>query len=103
MKRQIKQLHIDSVEAETGEVDTAEEEVVIESPNNVLFQDVMVGDSGYGENVGVIESNSESDITKRLKELLKNPNNDPIPLLLFANSFRQCWKLKILTYQGACA
>ena len=35
MKRQIKQLHIDSVEAETGEVDTAEEEVVIESPNNV--------------------------------------------------------------------
>ena len=64
LKRQIKQLHVDSVEIETGELDRVEE-VVTQSNDNVLLQ----------EGTGVIESESESDITKWLKLLLKNPKN----------------------------
>ena len=63
LKRQIKQLHVDSVEIET-ELDRVEE-VVTQSNDNVLLQ----------EGTGVIESESESDITKWLKLLLKNPKN----------------------------
>ena len=64
LKRQIKQLHVDSVEIKTGELDRAEE-VVTQSNDNVLLQ----------EGTGVIESESESDIMKWLKLLLKNPQN----------------------------
>ena len=64
LKRQIKQLHVDSVEIETGELDRVEE-VVTQSNDNVLLQ----------EGTGVIESESESDIMKWLKLLLKNPQN----------------------------
>ena len=64
LKRQIKQLHVDSVEIKTGELDRAEE-VVTQSNDNVLLQ----------EGTGVTESESESDIMKWLKLLLKNPQN----------------------------
>ena len=64
LKRQIKQLHVDSVEIKTGELDRADE-VVTQSNDNVLLQ----------EGTGVIESESESDIMKWLKLLLKNPQN----------------------------
>ena len=44
-----------------------------QSDDIVLLQEVIAGASGYGEDTGVIESESESDLAKRLKLLLKNP------------------------------
>ena len=64
LKRQIKQLHVDSVECETGELDRADEKVVTQSDDNVLLQEFTAGASGYVEGTGVIESESESDTTK---------------------------------------
>ena len=64
LKRQIKQLHVDSVECETGELDRADEKVVTQSDNNVLLQEFTAGASGYVEGTGVIESESKSDTTK---------------------------------------
>ena len=88
LKRQIKQFHVDSVENETGEFNRTKEEVVTHSDDNVLLQEFTAGASGYVEDTGVTESKSESDITKRLKLLLKNPKNDPIPSLQSANAIR---------------
>ena len=85
LKRQIKQLHVDSVECETGELDRSDE-VVTQSDDNVLLQEFTAGASGCVEDTRVSES--ASDITKRLKLLLKNPKNDPIPSLRSANAFR---------------
>ena len=65
-----------------------EEEVVTQSDDNVLLQEFTAGASGYIEDVGVIKNESENDITKRLKLLLKNPKNDPIPSLQSANAIR---------------
>ena len=73
LKRQIKKLHVDSVERETWKLDATEEEVLTQSDDIVLLQEVIAGASGYGEDTGVIESESESDLAKRLKLLLKNP------------------------------
>ena len=72
-KRQIKQFHVDSVEVEAGGLYAAEDEVVIQSADNVLLQEVIAEDSGYGyvEDTHVIESESESDITQGLTELLE--------------------------------
>ena len=70
---------MDSVESEKGELDAAEEEVVTQSDDNVLHQKFTAGTSDYVEDAGLSES--ESDITKRLKLLLKTPQNDPIPSL----------------------
>ena len=75
LKRQIKQLHVDGVEVEAGELDAADDEVVTQSAKNVLLQEVIAGASGFVEDTGVIESESESDIAKQLKELLKNSKN----------------------------
>ena len=84
LKRQIKQLHVDSVECETGELDRSDE-VVTQSDDNVLLQEFTAGASGYVEDTHVSES--ASDIRKRLKLVLKNPKNDPIPSLRSANAF----------------
>ena len=65
LKRKIKQLHVHSIEGEAGEIDAVDEEVVTQSTDNVLLQDVIAEASGYVEDTGVIESESESDITKR--------------------------------------
>ena len=81
LKRQIKQLHVDSVECETRELDRADKEVVTQ--DNVLLQEFPAGARDCFEVTGVSES--ASDITKRLKLLLKNPQNDPVPSLRFAN------------------
>ena len=86
LKRQIKQLHVDSVECETGELDRSDEEVVTQSDDNVLLQEFTAGASGCVEDTHVSES--ASDIRKRLKLLLKNPKNDPIPSLRSANAFQ---------------
>ena len=75
LKGQIKQLHVDSVERETGELDRIDEEVVTQS-EDVLLQEFTAGPSGCVEDTRVSES--VSDITKRPKLLLKNPKNDPI-------------------------
>ena len=87
LKRQIKKLHVGSVESEIGELDAAEEEIVTQSDYNVLLQEFTAGASGYVEETGVIESEIESDITKRLKLLLKNPKTNPIPSLRSADAF----------------
>ena len=84
LKRQIKQLHVDSVECETGELDRSHE-VVTQSDDNVLLQEFTAGASGSVEDTHVSES--ASDIRKRLKLVLKNPKNDPIPSLRSANAF----------------
>ena len=70
---QIEQLHVASAECKTGELDRADEEVVTQ--DNVLLQVFTAEASGYVEDTAVSES--ESDITKRLKLLLKKPKNDP--------------------------
>ena len=88
LKRQIIKLHMEIVESITGELDAAEEEVVTLSDDNVLLQELTAGASGYVEDAGVIESESESGITKRLKLLLKNPKNDPIPSLWSVDTFQ---------------
>ena len=85
LKRQIKQLHVDSVECETGKLDRPDEKVVTQS-DDVLLQEFTAGASGCVEDTRVSES--ASDIKKRLKLLLKNPKNDPIPSLRSANAFR---------------
>ena len=59
-----------------------------QSDDNVLLQELTAGASGYVEDTGVNESESKSDITKWLKRLLKNPKNDPVPSLRFADTFR---------------
>ena len=66
---------MDGVEVEAGELDAADDEVVTQSAENVLLQEVIAGASGFVEDTGVIESESESDIAKQLKELLKNSKN----------------------------
>ena len=86
LKRQIKLLHVDSVECETGKLDRSDEKVVTQSDDNVLLQEFTAGASGCVEDTHVSES--ASDIRKRLKLLLKNPKNDPIPSLRSANAFR---------------
>ena len=68
-KSEIKQLHVDSVEAVAGDFDTAEEEVVTQSADNALLQEVIGRASGYVEDTGVIQSESESDLMKWLEEL----------------------------------
>ena len=45
LKRQTEQLHVDSVKFEARELDTAEEEVVIQSDDNALLQEVTAGAS----------------------------------------------------------
>ena len=75
LKRQIKLLHVDSVECETGKLDRSDKKVVTKSDDNVLLQKFTAGASGCVEDTRV--SKSVSDITKRLKLLLKNPKNDP--------------------------
>ena len=60
--------------------------ILLMSDDNVLLQEFTTRASGYVEDAGVIESESGSDITKRL--LLKNPKNDPVPLLWSANTLR---------------
>ena len=86
LKRQIKQFHVDSVECETGQLDRSNEEVVTQYDDNLLLQGFTVGASCCVEDTRVSES--ASDITKRLKLLLKNPKNDPIPSLRSTNAFR---------------
>ena len=88
LKRHIKQLHVDSVDCETGELDRADEEVVTQSDDNVLLQEFTVGASDYLEDTGVIESKSKSDITKRQKLLLKTPQKNSVSSLRSANAFR---------------
>ena len=41
--------------------------------DDVLLQEFTAGGSGYVEDADAVERESESDITKRLKLLLKNP------------------------------
>ena len=69
-----------SVESETGELHATGEDVMTKS-DHVLLHEVTAGTSGYVEVARIIESDSESDITKRLKRLQKNPINDTIPSL----------------------
>ena len=85
-KRQMRRLHVDSVRSQTGEPDTAEEEAVTQSNDNVLLQEFAVIPSDYVEDTGAIES--EGDITKQLKLLLKSSQNDPIPSLRSADVFQ---------------
>ena len=85
-KRQIRRLHVDSVGSQTGEPDTAEEEAVTQSDDNVLLQEFAAIPSDYVEDAGAIES--EGDITKQLKLLLKSSQNDPIPSLRSADVFQ---------------
>ena len=77
---------MDSVESETGELDGTEEEVMTQS-DDVLLQEFTPGASDYVEDAGVNDSESESDITKRLKLLLKNPQDDPISSLRSTDAF----------------
>ena len=53
-----------------------------QSDNNLLLQEFTAGVRGYVVDTGAIES--ESDIIKRLKRILKNPKNDPISSLRYA-------------------
>ena len=57
-----------------------------QSDDNVLLHEFTAGDSGCVEDTHV--SDSASNITKRLKLLLKNPKNDPISSLRSANEFQ---------------
>ena len=77
---------MDSVRSQTGEPDTAEEEAVTQSNDNVLLQEFAVIPSDYVEDTGAIES--EGDITKQLNLLLKSSQNDPIPSLRSADVFQ---------------
>ena len=96
MKRQIRRLNVDNVESETGEPDAAERVVVSNSDDNVLLQEFTAKTSGYVENNDVIESESESDITKRLKLLLKAPQNDSIPSLPSVDAFRLKQEIEVV-------
>ena len=84
LKRQIKQLHVESVGCGSREFDRADEEVVTQ--DNVLLEEFTAGASGCFQDTSVSES--ASDITKRLKQLLKNPKKDPILSRRSANVFR---------------
>ena len=77
---------MDSVDCETGELDRLDKQVLTHSDDNVFLQEFTAGARGCVEDTHV--SDSASDITKRLKLLLKNPKNDPIPSLQSANIFR---------------
>ena len=59
-----------------------------QSIDNILLQEVIAGSSGYVAVTGVIESESESDMTKWLKGLLINQQNDSISSLRPADAFR---------------
>ena len=96
MKRQIRRLNVDNVESETGEPDAAERVVVSNSDDNVLLQEFTAKTSGYVENTDVIERESESDITKRLKLLLKAPQNDSIPSLPSVDAFRLKQEIEVV-------
>ena len=96
MKRQIRRLNVDNVESETGEPDAAERVVVSNSDDNVLLQEFTAKTSGFVENTDVIESESESDITKRLKLLLKAPQNDSIPSLPSVDAFRLKQEIEVV-------
>ena len=96
MKRQIRRLNVDNVESETGEPDAAERVVVSKSDDNVLLQKFTAKTSGYVENTDVIESESESDITKRLKLLLKASQNDSIPSLPSVDAFRRKQEIEVV-------
>ena len=96
MKRQIRRLNVDNVESETGEPDAAERVVVSNSDDNVLLQEFTAKTSSYVENTDVIESESESDITKRLKLLLKAPQNDSIPSLPSVDAFRLKQEIEVV-------
>ena len=87
---------MDNVESETGEPDAAERVVVSNSDDNVLLQEFTAKTSGYVENTDVIESESESDITKRLKLLLKTPQNDSIPSLPSVDAFRLKQEIEVV-------
>ena len=80
LKRQIKRLHVGTVESKTGEPDAAEEEFVTQSDDNALLQGFTARASGYVEDT--------NRLTKPLKLLLKIPQNDPIPPLRSADAFR---------------
>ena len=80
LKRQIKRLHVGTVESGTGEPDTAEEEIVTQSDDNALLQGFTARASVYVEDT--------NRLTKPLKLLLKIPQNDPIPPLRSADAFR---------------
>ena len=67
---------MDSVESQRGEPDAAEDEVVTQS-DDVLLQEFTARASVYFEDTGVTES--ESDITKRLKLTLSPPPPPPCP------------------------
>ena len=60
--------------------------------DDVLLQEFTAGGSGYVEDAYAVERESKSDITKRLKLLLKTPKKDPIPSLRSADAFRLKWK-----------
>ena len=49
LKRQIKQLHVDNIECEIGELDRSDEELVTQSDDNVLLQEFTAGASGCVE------------------------------------------------------
>ena len=87
---------MDNVESETGEPDAAERVVVSNSDDNVLLQEFTAKTSGYVENTDVIESESERDITKRLKLLLKAPQNDSIPSLPSVDAFRLKQEIEVV-------
>ena len=87
---------MDNVESETGEPDAAERVVVSNSDDNVLLQEFTAKTSRYVENTDVIESESASDITKRLKLLLKTPQNDSIPSLPSVDAFRLKQEIEVV-------
>ena len=72
---------------ETGELHATGEDVMAKS-DHVLLHEVTAGTSRYVEDARIIESDNESDITKRLKRLQKNPINDTIPSLWSADAFQ---------------
>ena len=75
---------MESVGCGSREFDRADEEVVTQ--DNVLLEEFTAGASGCFQDTSV--SGSASDITKRLKQLLKNPKKDPILSRRSANVFR---------------
>ena len=87
---------MDNVESETGEPDAVVKVVVSKSDDNVLLQEFTAKTSGYVENTDVIESESESDITKRLKLLLKASQNDSIPSLPSVDAFRRKQEIEVV-------
>ena len=60
--------------------------------DDVLLHEFTAGTSGYVEDAGVIESDTESDITKRLNLLHKNPINATIPSLQSGDALLMKWE-----------